>query len=47
MSYELGALIEPLSVGVHAARRANIDLGMRWGFDDHLFFDHLNFFNLF
>lgn len=29
MSYELGALIEPLSVGVHAARRANIDLGMR------------------
>jgi len=29
MSYELGALIEPLSVGVHAARRANIDLGHR------------------
>ena len=29
MSYELGALIEPLSVGVHAARRANVDLGMR------------------
>jgi len=29
MSYELGALIEPLSVGVHAARRANIDLGKR------------------
>ena len=27
MSYELGALIEPLSVGVHAARRADIDIG--------------------
>ena len=27
MSYEMGALIEPLSVGVHAARRADIDIG--------------------
>jgi len=27
MSFELGALIEPLSVGIHAARRADIDLG--------------------
>lgn len=27
MTYELGALIEPLSVGIHAARRANIDIG--------------------
>jgi len=29
MSYELGALIEPLSVGIHAARRAHIDIGHR------------------
>merc|ERR1712212_1478972 len=27
MSYEMGAPIEPLSVGVHAARRADIDIG--------------------
>lgn len=27
MSYEEGALLEPLSVGVHACRRAGVSLG--------------------
>lgn len=29
MSYEEGALLEPLSVGVHACKRANIGIGSK------------------
>ena len=28
VTYEEGALIEPLSVGIHACRRAEVTLGM-------------------